>query len=69
MEQQSDQHLIERTLDGDQTAFALLVERYGGDVYARVSRTIRYPRGSTSIQADGLSLPMDIGYFSGPQRI
>ncbi len=43
MEQPEDRDLIEQTLAGNQRAFAVLVERYGRKVYARVGRWVRYP--------------------------
>ncbi len=43
MERPEDRDLIEQTLAGNQRAFAVLVERYGREVYARIGRWVRYP--------------------------
>ncbi len=43
MERPEDRDPIEQILAGNQRVFAVLVERYGRDVYARIARSVRYP--------------------------
>lgn len=45
----ADRDLIERTRAGDQRAFAVLVGRYGREVYARLARRVRYPEDAEDL--------------------
>ena len=52
MERPEDRDLIEQVLAGNQRAFAVLVERYGREMYARISRTVRYPEDAEDLVQD-----------------
>jgi len=48
-EHPADRDLIARALAGDQRAFAVLIRRYARAVYARLSRTVRYPEDAEDL--------------------
>jgi len=57
--QPADRDLIARALSGDQRAFAVLVQRYGRAVYARLSRAVRYPVDAEDLLQEVLRLTGD----------